>query len=157
METIFRLSSIWLRNYKKLRYLQGRNLKCLFSLEFISSTVKNNLFCATILHLTLPIYYCLGNKSKNKLKRRKPKKILVNIYISKLRLDWSEKNPAKNKTYGFWVACTDFSYFPFLKNLFFKRYFLYQTIPNFQVVILLYSFYICNTGFNPLLFTLKPF
>lgn len=112
METIFRLSSIWLRNYKKLRYLQGRNLKCLFSLEFISSTVKNNLFCATILHLTLPIYHCLGNKSKNKLKRRKPKKILVNIYISKLRLDWSEKNPAKNKTYGFWVACTDFSYFP---------------------------------------------
>lgn len=45
----------------------------------------------------------------------------------------------------------------FLKNLFFKRYFLYQTIPNFQVVILLYFFYICNIGFNPLLFTLKPF
>ena len=55
-------------------------------IHFIHS-LKNNLLCTIILHLILPNYHCLRNKIKNKLKRLKPSKILVDIYISKLELD----------------------------------------------------------------------
>lgn len=72
-----------------------QNTSFFFPLNNFIHSVKNNVFCRVVLHITLLTSQCLGNKSKNKLKRLKPSKTVVNIYISKLGLDRNGRNPAK--------------------------------------------------------------
>lgn len=90
----------------------------------------------------------------------KPNKILVDASISKLGLGWSEKNPAKNRNCEqFWSACKDFSYFPGKLFTFSVRlnkwYLLCQTIPNFQVNVVFYTYTIIDsftTALKPIYF-----
>lgn len=80
-----RISSIWFRNYKILKIFSGRNLEYIlfFSpcINFIHS-VKNNLFCRIVLHLTSPTYHCLGNKTKNKLETWNPTKYWLMLLLA---------------------------------------------------------------------------